>query len=222
MISSRNAARVAALAAALAVVPTAFAQDTGWYAGGSVGRSTATIDDDRITRGLAGQGLAVTGMDHRDREVGYKLFGGYQLNRHFGVEAGWFHLGEMGYTATTSPAGRLSGDVKLHGLNLDLVGTLPVSDRFSLLGRVGVAHTRAKGRFAAAGAVTNPYPGTSTSDSSTGVKFGAGVAWRIADAWELRAEAERLRIGDSVGNKGHVDLFSVGVVYRFGAPGRRV
>jgi OOP family OmpA-OmpF porin len=32
----------------------------------------------------------------------------------------------------------------------------------------------------------------------------------------MRLEAERYRINDAVGNKGDVDLFSVGLVYRFG------
>ena len=48
------------------------------------------------------------------------------------------------------------------------------------------------------------------------MKFGGGLAWHLTDAWDLRAEAERFRVDDSVGNRGHVDLFSVGVVYRFG------
>jgi OOP family OmpA-OmpF porin len=40
----------------------------------------------------------------------------------------------------------------------------------------------------------------------------------------MRLEAERYRINDSVGNRGHVDMVSVGLVYRFGArhPARRV
>ena len=32
----------------------------------------------------------------------------------------------------------------------------------------------------------------------------------------MRAEVERYRVNDAVGNKGHVDLFSVGLIYYFG------
>lgn len=220
MMTSRTAAAFGCMAAALAATPS-LAQDSGWYGGAGVGRSAATIDDGRITSGLAGQGLATTGIAGRDRDTGYKLFGGYQLNRNFAIEGGWFDLGEMGFTATTSPPGTLSGDVRLRGLNLDLVGTLPLSERFALLGRVGVAHAQTRGRFAASGAVALPYAGASTSERNTGVKFGAGVAWKLADAWELRAEGERYRIDDSVGNKGHVDLLSVSLVYRFGSSPQR-
>jgi OOP family OmpA-OmpF porin len=215
MISAKHTAALGCMAAALAS-PSGFAQDAGWYGGASVGRTAATIDDNRIRSGLAAQGLATSSISDDDRDTGYKLFGGYQLNRYFGIEAGWFDLGKMGYTATTTPAGTLRGDVKVRGLNLDAVGTLPLTDRLSLLGRVGVAHARTRGTFAATGAVTNPYGGTQRSARDTGVKLGAGLAWRLADAWELRGEVERLRIKDSVGNRGHIDLLSVGLVYRFG------
>ena len=204
------------------IAPASMAQGAGWYAGASVGRSAATIDNGRITSGLAGQGLAIDNISDRDRDTGYRLFGGYQLNRNFGVEGGWFDMGEMGYTATTTPAGTLVGDVRFRGLNLDLVGTLPIGDRFSLLARLGGAYVRTRGTFSSTGAVTMPYPGNSTSERQFGAKYGVGVAWRLSDAWDLRVEGERLHVKDSVGNRGHVDLLSAGVVYHYGmaAPAR--
>src|SRR4051812_14149102 len=47
--------------------PPALAQDAGWYAGGNVGRAATTIDDARITQGLAGQGLGTASIDNQDR-----------------------------------------------------------------------------------------------------------------------------------------------------------
>ena len=32
----------------------------------------------------------------------------------------------------------------------------------------------------------------------------------------MRVEAERYRINDAVGNKGDIDMFSLGLLYRFG------
>jgi OOP family OmpA-OmpF porin len=216
MNTSKAAATLGLLAAAALAGPPSLAQESGWYGGASIGRSAATIDNDRITGGLASQGLATTSIDDRDTDSGYKLLGGYQVNRHFGLEGSWFDLGKMGYSANTSPPGTLNGDVRVQGLGLDLVGTLPISERFSLLGRVGAAYARTRGTFSSTGAVRMPYAGTGTSERQAGVKFGAGAAWRFSDAWELRAEAERLRLNDSVGNRGHIDLMSLGVVYRFG------
>lgn len=205
--------------AALLAAGAALAQpaDSGWYGGASVGRSAASMDDSRITGGLASQGLATSGISHNDRDTGYKLFGGYQINRHFGVEAGVFDLGNFGYTATTVPAGSLSGDIRARGLNLDLVGTWPITDRFSALARVGAIHSRVNGTFASGGAVRMPYANANPSERSTGYKAGLGLAYALTDALSVRAEAERYRMKDSVGNKGHIDLVSVGLVYRFGA-----
>ncbi len=205
--------------AALAVFcgPLAMAQSSGWYGGASVGRSAATIDDAGITRGLAGQGLATSSIDDRDRSTGYKLFGGYQLTPNFGLEAGYFDLRHFGYTARTVPAGTLSGDIRIKGLNLDLVGTLPLTDRLSALARVGVTTVRSTDGFSATGAATVPYANANPSERSTNFKAGLGLAYAFNESLSVRAEAERYRLNDAVGNRGHVDLLSVGLVYRFGA-----
>lgn len=205
--------------AALAVcaAPLAGAQGTGWYGGASVGRSAATIDDARITGGLAVQGLATTGLDDDDRDTGYKLFGGYQFTPNLGVEAGYFDLGNFGYRARTAPAGTLNGDIRVKGLNLDLVGTLPLAGRLSALGRLGVVSVRASDNFSATGAVRMPYASASGSERSTGLKAGLGLMYDITDSLAVRAEVERYRIKDAVGNRGDVDLLSVGLIYRFGA-----
>src|SRR5665647_3765154 len=107
---------------ALAVLASSFAMadDSGWYAGANVGRSSAKIDDARISSGFT----SATITDD-DRSSGYKIFGGYQFNQYFAVEGGYFDLGNFGFHATTVPTGTLSGNIKLKGLNLDLVGTLP-------------------------------------------------------------------------------------------------
>jgi OmpA-OmpF porin, OOP family len=199
----------------LAVAP-AIAQSSGWYAGANVGRTDATIDDDRITSGLLGQGLATSSIDDRDHDHGYKIFGGYQLNRNFAIEAGFFDLGSFGYTARTVPAGSLTGDVRIKGVNLDLVGLWPLTDKLSALGRVGVTSTRTNGRFSSTGAASVPYADASPSQRSTNYKFGAGLNYDFTESWAMRVEAERYRIRDAVGNKGHADMVSVGLIYRFG------
>ena len=206
---------MAVVAAASALTAqTAFAQDSGWYAGGNVGRSMATVDDARITSGLAGAGLATTSITDRDRTTGFKIYGGYQLNPNFAVESGYFDLGKFGFTANTNPLGTLNGDIRVRGLNLDLVGTLPLSERFSIFGRVGANYAQTRGAFSGTGAVgvTNPSP----SKRETNLKAGVGLQYAFTEALSMRGELERYRINDAVGNKGHVDMLSVGLVYKFG------
>ena len=205
---------VGLLALAALVSAPVLAVDLGWYGGASIGRSAATIDDARIRSGLASGGLATSSISDRDRSTGFKLYGGYQLHPNFALEGGYFDLGKFGYTANTIPTGTLDGTIKLKGFNLDAVGILPFTDRFSALGRVGLNYAQARDSFTGTGAVrvTNPNP----RDSGTNYKLGVGLQYAFTESLGVRAEAERYRINDAVGNKGHVDLFSVGLVYSFG------
>jgi len=203
------------LALAALASPLALADESGWYGGANVGRSSATIDDPRINAGLLNGGFTSSTIVDDDRSTGYKIFGGYQLNKNFAVEGGYFDLGKFGYTATTVPAGTLNGNIKLRGLNLDLVGTVPLTEKFSVFGRAGLNYAQARDSFSGTGAVqvTNPNP----SKNDTNYKFGLGLQYAFTDALAMRVEAERYRINDAVGNKGHIDLVSVGLIYRFGA-----
>ncbi len=69
-------------------------------------------------------------------------------------------LGRFGFTANTSPAGSLRGDIKLQGANFDAVGSVPLGDKFSLFARAGLNYAHAKDSFAGTGsvAVIDPSP----------------------------------------------------------------
>ena len=202
------------LALSALVTPLVQAEAPNWYIGGNAGGTAATIDDPRIASSLLSSGLTVTSISDRDRDSGYRLYAGYQFNRYWALEGGYFDLGKFGYTANTVPVGSLTGDIRLKGFNFDLVGTLPLSDRFSLLGRVGANYADTNDTFTSTGAVrvTNPNP----TNRDTNYKFGLGVQYAFNDALALRVEAERYRINDAVGNNGHVDMATVGLVYSFG------
>lgn len=210
----RTTGKLSLLTLALMAAPFAMAQDTGWYGGANIGQSNASIDDARISNDLLSSGLATTSIADNDRDRGYKLFGGYQYNKNFAVEAGYFDLGQFGFVANTAPTGTLSGNIKLRGFNMDAVGILPITEKFSAFGRLGVTYAHTDGAFAGSGAVNVLDPNPSTRD--TNLKVGLGVQYAMTDALSLRAEIERYRINDAVGNKGDVDLASIGLVYRFG------
>ena len=206
--------KLSLLTLALMAAPFAMAQDAGWYGGANIGRTQASIDDGRISNDLLDSGLTTTSIEDNDRDRGYKLFGGYQYNKNFAVEAGYFDLGRFGFAANTAPTGTLSGDIKVRGLNLDAVGILPITEKFSAFGRIGVAYAHTDGSFAGTGAVNVLDPNPSARD--TNLKVGLGVQYAMTEALSLRAEIERYRINDAVGNKGDIDMASIGLVYRFG------
>jgi OOP family OmpA-OmpF porin len=194
------------------VMNSAFAaDDTFWYVGGNIGQSRAKIDDARITPLLPG---ATISDDNKGNA--FKLLGGYQFNRNFAVEGGYFNLGEFGYTATTAPtlAATLNGKIKLQGLNLDAVGMLPMGDKFSVFGRVGMQYAQAKDTFTSTGAAptpANPNP----SKNALNYKVGVGAQYDFNRSLGMRVEAERYRIDDAVNNKGDINMYSLGLVYRF-------
>lgn len=208
---------VAGIGALLAggTLPAVAQQNEGYFYGGvSLGQSQAKIDEERITAGLLGAGLTTTSMALDERDTGYKLFGGYQLNRYVALEAGYFNLGKFGFKSTTVPAGTLSGQIKLQGLNLDVVGTLPLTERLSAIGRVGAQYASARDNFSGTGAVNvlDPNP----SKRAANYKLGAGLQYEISRSLLVRTEVERYRIDDAVGNRGGVNLFSVSLVIPFG------
>jgi OOP family OmpA-OmpF porin len=214
MTFSRVSGLLGLLALSIIASPTATAQDSGWYLGANVGQSKAKIDDVRIINGLVGGGFTTTSITDRNSDTGFKVFGGYQFNRYFSFEAGYFDLGKFGFTALTLPTGSLTGDIKLKGINFDAVVSLPLSERFSLFGRVGANQAEAKDTFSGTGMVNvlNPNP----TAREVNLKFGGGLQLDFTKSFGMRAEIERYRINDAVGNKGDIDLVSVGLLIKFG------
>ncbi|MEO6279722.1 OmpA family protein [Roseateles sp.] len=190
-------------------------QESGYFYGGiGVGQTRAKIDEARISASLLGAGLTTSSFARDEKDTGYKLFGGYQLSRNVALELGVFDLGRFNFSATTVPAGVLNGQLKVQGFNLDLVGTLPLTERLSLIGRVGATAARTRDQFTGSGAVAvlNPSP----HQRANNYKFGGGLQYDISPAFLVRGEAERYRINDAVGNKGDVNMLSISLVFPFG------
>ncbi|MBA2674461.1 outer membrane beta-barrel protein, partial [Ramlibacter sp.] len=195
---------------------SAFAQpyadhQSGWYLGGNVGTTRADFEHKPM---LSVSPLAVTGLSDDDHEMGYKVYGGYQMNRNLAIEGGWFDLGRYDYGYTTG-FGAFHGSTRFRGVNLDLVGTLPISDRFSAFARVGAVYSRSRATTSSTGLVGN-YG--SRRENDFGVKVGVGLEYAFTPQLSVRGELERYRLEDPVRHRGYIDMASVGLVYRFGAP----
>jgi OOP family OmpA-OmpF porin len=196
----------------------ALAQNAGhFYGGAGIGQAQSKIDDDRINAALIGAGATSTSITHDQHDASYKVFGGYQFNPYFGMEAGYFNLGEFGFkSTTTSPggAGTLDGRIKLTGMNIDMVGTLPINDQLSLLGRIGVHNARARDSFTATNSAGSTQYNPEVTD--TNYKAGFGFSYKFSQSMSLRGELERYRINDAVGNKGDINVASLSLVFPFG------
>ncbi|NRR33503.1 OmpA family protein [Oxalobacteraceae bacterium] len=219
---------LSALAAAMLAVHPAQAEDTfinpdwankAWYIGAGLGQSRASIDDKRLIGSLGAHGATVTSFTTDERELGGKLFVGKQLNQYLALEAGIFDLGKFGFNSTTSGGGVLNGEAGFRGVNLDLVGQLPLSQRFSLLGRAGMSYARTSDHFTGNRlyAVSNPNP----RENKFNPKVGLGLEYKFSEALAVRGEVERYRLNDAVGNRGNADLVSLSLVYKLGRPAAR-
>ena len=183
-----NAFRCIGTAAVLlGAVAAAHAAD--FYAGASVGQSDWRIKD-----------LPQFQIDRR--HVAGKVYGGWQFLPNFAVEGGYAHFGRARITGVTIPG---AVNIRGEGVFVDVVASVPVADRFSLLARAGVVHSRTK---------FNPPAFSSARDSGTRAKAGLGAEFAINPQLGLRAEWERYRF-HMFSDRTDVDLWSLGVRAKF-------
>ena len=215
MKSKHNLHRLALAALTCLAAGSALAeQDSGYgYWGLGVGESRSDFDEQGMATRLLAPGATTATLNKDQRGLAYKLFGGYQINRNFALEAGYFNLGKFGFSSTTLPAGTFGSSIKVQGLNLDLVGTLPLTERLSMLGRVGAQYARTNDSFNGTGAAA--VATQSRSARATNAKYGAGLQYEVSPSFLMRGELERYRIADGIGGHGNVNVATVSLVFPF-------
>ena len=162
-----------ALAATIAILSTgAFAADGQVYAGADLG--TTKID-----------GVS-------DRENGYGVFVGYAITPAIAIEAGFRRLADYSVSS-----GGLNGNLTMDQISLSGVATLPLSNNFSLFGRLGYSHLKAKASFGNA----------SGSDSDNGAVYGVGVGYAFSPSVSARAELQK--------PSSDATSFNLGVAFKF-------
>lgn len=141
--------------------------------------------------------------------MGFKAFGGYKLNRYFGLELGYSNFGEAradGSLSGTPVIGRWKG----YGFDLSAIGFLPLGSQFELFAKGGVAYWD----------ITSTTLATASgniNDRGLSAVAGAGVIWWLFPQVGLRAQYERFqKVGDSsVQVQTNVDFVSLNIVGRF-------
>lgn len=123
-----------------------------------------------------------------DEEVGWRVLGGYQINRNFAAEIGYHRLGDM-------TAGGFNFNPRAWEV-LGLAG-IPVGP-VSVYGKLGL------------------FRGTKTPGSdNTDLTYGAGVQYELARNIALRGEWQRYNGLNSGGGDHDADVMSVGAIFRF-------
>lgn len=138
-----------------------------------------------------------TGADGcSDSATAMRAAGGYQFTPMWGAEVSYATYGKASLGGT-------SGDWETNGVQASGIGTFPVAESFSVLGKLGVARIQHK----AAGVTT----------TKTNLAYGIGAQYDLSKAIAFRVQYERLGdVGDAnTSVQAKASLLSVGALYRF-------
>lgn len=203
-----------ALAAALPL--SAAAQDSGFYVGLGAGRVTADINTSSIGLGLTSGGYRYDQLSTSERDNHFKLLGGYNFNPHIAVEGSYINLGSFDFDSTVLPAATLNGKAgRISGYAVDLVGTLPLNEKWSAFARLGMNNAKVNESFSGTAVRTGLV---NASERAWHEKYGVGVRYAVNEVLSLQAEIEHYGLEDTRMLQNELETFTVGIVYRFGAP----
>lgn len=148
--------------------------DPSWYAGAALAQSTFNkwaLDDGSFSS-----------RDTDDSDIGTRLFAGVSLGRYLALELGYADFGEASMRAQSDGsgfvwnAGPAAQDVALDGIDFAMVGKLPLTAEWALVGKAGFlkwdSTFEVAGDFQCCGPATFDF-----GDDGTDSWYGAGVQY---------------------------------------------
>ncbi len=201
----------------------ALVQADQFYAGVNYGVTKLKKGTFCDPRSVRNQFDAGSSCSFDDKDNGARLYGGYQFMDYAAVEFGYLDLGKY----TTKMKGNVSGvpsalneDFTAKGFDLALVGILPVTKEFSVIGRLGIFRWNVD---RSTSLVTGgPFNTNIINDQDSKPGFypnhiGIGLQYDVTKSVGVRVEWERFKdVGDTaLSDSADIDLTSVGLVYKF-------
>ncbi len=190
----------------------AAADQAGWFVGLSLGKSGPSFETTPI------QSIPT----REDRDNGYKLWGGYKFNRNFGAEFSYIESGKLSLSGTgdvpcapglvcpAAPALPYSQLIRSKGVQLVGTGSLPVTSKFGLFGKVGAVYADTENQC-----LVGSFS-CSSSGRNADVTYGLGLSYELAKNFSVRSEWERMRLGDRARfGENDVNFFTIGAGYKF-------
>jgi OOP family OmpA-OmpF porin len=190
------------------------------YVGAAAGYSLANLHN----TGIVYNGMN-TSLGGPVSGESYRLFVGYSFCPYAALESGWFESGNLNGTIGGFPISSTQTfdgghrKVSVRGVSLDVVGTLPISDRVSALARAGVlASNITNDSSYAATSIASPatpfyFESFPIPRRANRFEFGLGVQYKASSRWLLQSEWQRVNM--SVYRMGYLDTLEIAAVYRF-------
>ena len=175
--------------------PLAHAGDSGWFSGINAAQLISRqFDNSR----LAGR------TDSSD--VGERVYGALHINRNLNFEMGYADFPKIGPDGAAPMPSNPTSSIKAHGWQFFGVGTLPLSERFGVFGRVGA--------FRGDPDLNANYGGGS---DVTRAAYGMGLKYDFTNNFRVQGGWDRYRLGVRPGaaDAQDVDLLSIGLKYKF-------
>lgn len=146
-----------------------------------------------------GDGTGLFGSDKNTTAYNVSV-GSFFINGNLGAELGYTDFGKVT---------RAGGSTKADGINLSLIGRVPLGNSFNLLGKVGTTYARTDVSSDPTSGVT---PGSKTD---FGWSAGIGAEFAFSRQWSavLQYEQHHLKYAGDVSDR--VNVTSLGARYRF-------
>ncbi len=203
-MSTKLLMTIAGLALISIVNSVAFAEDTSggrWYVGGGLGAATGLDLCSAFNPGFT----TAPGSCDKSEFAG-KVYGGYKFNKYLGAEGALVYLGSADANGTFLGV-PVTSDVYAGGLELAGTGTVPITDQFGILAKLGVLFW---------GIHSEVGTGFERDENGTSFATGVGLKYDITKHVGIRLEWERFwQVGNSTIGESDVDLFTIGGLYRF-------
>lgn len=212
-----------------ALAGPALAADDGWYVVGFGGQSSTDVEsqsalDEATIAAFADAGFAVvdasSSLDDSDTAFGVTL--GYQVNENFAAELSYVDLGSADYNASGTVNGGF-GDVpasvgisaSAQGPVFSFLGILPIGERFSVYGRLGLTLMDTEGSVSVT--IDGVTERLSDSTQRSNGLYGLGGEFSVSQRFGIRLEWTRYaEVGsEDITGETDVDLIALGLRYSF-------
>jgi hypothetical protein len=169
----------------LCLSQSAQAENSGIYVG--AGAASASISS-----GCANNTFSRcmnSSSDSKNKSAQLRLIGGYDFDKHFGIEAGW---SELGTHRVQNFSGLNVGEFKASAVTLALKGGNTFSNGFSIFGKLGLASVQTKYTNVPSWKLVG-----SANQQSTGLVSGLIGQYNINDTVGFRVSMEMIEYTDA-------------------------